>query len=413
MNYIKFQSLNFVLVLLMGFSLNSSAFAQDLKHAGALAFSPQGVLFVGDNVGGAIYAYEIGKGEAPEKPVAIDVDNIDSRIASILGMGPNAISINDMAVHPVTQEVYLSVTRGHGSTAFPAIVKINMKGKIKNIHLNKLKNTKQNLKNMPDGSKQFNLRGMMEIPPSLKDITKAQQPMRTLAILDIEYYKGELFVAGISNEEFASTLRRMPYPFTGSHTSSHIKMWHIAHDQYETRAPIRTMVAKNIGGVDYLVASYTCSPIVLIPLKDLQDGASVTGRTIGDMGNGQPIDMVPFKSKMMGGKELLLVTSNSRGPQVFPLDGLDGAKVYTEATLKKGSKFDPMGVFPIGPLGYTQMFVGSSLQMDLLNEMFFVSLTRDAQTGSLDLESLPTFFPVKLHRLYSEYDFPGYQAKKE
>ena len=72
-----------------------------------------------------------------------------------------------------------------------------------------------------------------------------------------------------------------------------------------------------------------------------------------------------------------------------------------------------MGVFPIGPLGYTQMFVGSSLQMDLLNEMFFVSLTRDAQTGSLDLESLPTFFPVKLHRLYSEYDFPGYQAKKE
>ena len=102
--------------------------------------------------------------------------------------------------------------------------------------------------------------------------------MRTLAILDIEYYKGELFVAGISNEEFASTLRRMPYPFTGSHTSSHIKMWHIAHDQYETRAPIRTMVAKNIGGVDYLVASYTCSPIVLIPLKDLQDGASVTGR---------------------------------------------------------------------------------------------------------------------------------------
>ena len=250
MKYIKFQSLNFVLILLMGFSLNSSAFAQDLKHAGALAFSPQGVLFVGDNVGGAIYAYEIGKGEAPEKPVAIDVDNIDSRIASILGMGPNAISNNDMAVQPVTQEVYLSFTRGQGYNAFPDIVMINMKGKIKNIHLNKLKNTKQNLKNMPDGSKQFNLRGMMEIPPSLKDITKAQQPMRTLAILDIEYYKGELFVAGISNEEFASTLRRMPYPFTGSHTSSHIKMLHIAHDKYETRAPIRTMVAKNIGGVD-------------------------------------------------------------------------------------------------------------------------------------------------------------------
>jgi len=412
MKCIKSQSLIFVLVLLMGFSLNSSAFAKDLKHAGALAFSPQGVLFVGDNVGGAIYAYKIGKGNAPEKPGAIDVDNIDARIASILGVGPNAISINDMAVHPVTQEVYLSVTRGHGSSALPAIVKINGEGNLKNIHLNKLEYTQQNLKDMPDGSKHFKARGMMEIPPSLKDIAKSQQPMRTLAIMDIEYYKGELFVAGISNEEFASTLRRMPYPFSGKHTSSHIKVWHIAHDQYETRAPIRAMVAKNIDGADYLVAAYTCSPIVLIPLKDLQDGASVTGRTIGDMGNGQPLDMVAFKSKMMGGKEVLIVTSSGRGPQVFPLDGLAGAKVYTAGTLKKGMKIDPMGVFPVGPLGYTQMFVGSSLQIDLLNDMYFVSLTRDAQTGSLDLESLPSFFPIKLHRIYAEYDFPGFQEKK-
>ena len=47
------------------------------------------------------------------------------------------------------------------------------------------------------------------------------------------------------------------------------------------------------------------------------------------------------------------------------------------------------------------MFVGSSIQIDLLNEMFFVSLTRDAQTGSLDLESLPTMFPVKLRTIYA------------
>jgi len=168
----------------MGLSLCSRAIAQDLKHAGALAFSPQGVLFVGDNEGGAIHAYEIGKGEAPEKPVAIDVDNIDARIASILGVGPNAISINDMVVHPVTQEVYLSVTRGSGSSALPAIVKIDRKGNLKNIHFNKLKNTKQTLKNMPDGSKHFKTRGMMGMPISQKDIAKAQQPMRSLAIMD-------------------------------------------------------------------------------------------------------------------------------------------------------------------------------------------------------------------------------------
>ena len=58
------------------------------------------------------------------------------------------------------------------------------------------------------------------------------------------------------------------------------------------------------------------------------------------------------------------------------------------------------------------MFVGSSLQLDILNDMFFVSLTRDAQTGSLDLESLSTMFPAKLHNLYAEYDFPGVEHPK-
>jgi len=370
-----------------------------------LGFSPDGVLFVGDNVGGAIYAFEMGKGTAPAQPTPVDVGNIDVRVASILGVGPGAIVINDMAVHPVTREIYLSVTRGYGPTAQPAIVKVDGKGNLTNVRLSEVKYTKQTLHDLPDGSKHFQARGMMEAPTP-KDIAKAESPMRTLAIMDIEYYKGEIFVAGISNEEFASTLRRIPYPFSGNYGSSKIKMWHIAHDHFETRAPIRALVARNFNGVDYLIAAYTCSPVVLIPIEQLTDGASVTGKTIGDIGNGQPLDMVLFNHPMMK-KEFLFVTNNSRMPQVFPVDGLADAKEYTQGTLKPGMKMDPMGVFPYGPLGYMTMFVGSSLQIDLLNDMYFVSLTRDAQTGSLDLESLVTMFPIKLHRIYAEYDFPG------
>jgi hypothetical protein len=39
---------------------------------------------------------------------------------------------------------------------------------------------------------------------------------RNLAITDITYYEGEIFVAGVSNEEFASKLRLIRYPFTDS-----------------------------------------------------------------------------------------------------------------------------------------------------------------------------------------------------
>jgi hypothetical protein len=385
--------------------------AQDIRTAGALAFSPDGILFVGDNVGRAIYAFDVGKGMAPEKPTPVDVDNIDTRVASILGVGPSAIVINDMAVHPVTSEIFLSVTRGHGAAAKPAIVKVDSQGNLMNIRLHELKYSKQVLHDVPDGSQHFQTRGFMG-PPSAKDIAKAEMPMNILAIMDIEYYNGEIFVAGISNEEFASTLRRIPYPFSGQYGSSHIRIFHIAHDHYETRAPIRAMVARKLNGTDYLIAAYTCSPVVLIPLQELQDGASVTGRTIGDMGNGQPLDMVVFKNMMMDGKEFMFVTNNSRMPQVFPVDGLAEATVYTEKNTERGMKMDAMGVFPYGPLGAMVMFVGSSLQIDLLNEMFFVSLTRDAQTGSLDLESLPTMFPVKLHNLYAEYDFPGVEPPK-
>lgn len=395
-----------LLALFLSVGVSTPAMALDMKTAGALAFAPNGILFIGDNVGGAIYAFEVGTGKAPEKPTPVDVDNVDARVASILGVGARAIAINDMAVHPITREVFISVTRGYGATAQPAIVKIDGKGNLTNIRLSELQYSKQTLQDMPDGSKQFQVRGMMG-PPSAKDVVKAQMPMHVLAIMDIEYYKGEIFVAGISNEEFASTLRRIPFPFTGPYGASKIKIFHVAHDHYETRAPIRAMVAKELNGTDYLIAAYTCSPVVLIPLTELQDGASVTGRTIGDMGNGQPLDMVLFHNMMMGGKEFLFVTNNSRMPQVFPVDGLADAKVYTEHNTERGMKVDAMGVFPYGPLGTMVMFVGSSIQIDLLNDMYFVSLTRDARSGSLDLESLPTVFPVKLHNLYAEFDFPG------
>ncbi len=378
-----------------------------LRFAGALEFGPDGVLFVGDNLGGAIYAFEMGVGKAPTNNVAINVDSIDEVVANSLGATKKHISINDMAVHPTSREIYLSVMRRAGEIVHPGIVRVDQAGNVHHVRLDSLTYTRQALSDMPDGTKHFRPRGMMGNPPSNKDMAKAKRPMRVLAIMDIEYYKGEVFVAGISNEEFSSTLRRMPYPFTGKHGSTNVRMFHVAHDQYETRAPIRSMVAKRLGEADYLIAAYTCSPVVLVPIAQLKDGARVTARTIGDIGNGQPIDMVAFKNKVAGGKEYLFVTNNSRMPQVFPIEGLEKATPLTKENTKRGMKMDAQGVFPMGPVGRPIMFVGTSLQADLLNDNFFVSLTRDPYTGTLDLESLATVFPVKLHYLYAEFDFPG------
>ncbi len=380
---------------------------QSVQSLGALEFSNEGVLFVGDNLAGAVHAIDLSSESRTNEEFEVNVNHIDAQVASILGTAPQNIQINDLAVHPVSGEVYLSVTRGHGVEAMPALIKISAKSALNLVDLSSLKVTSQMLSKVPDLSSKFRPRGTMMAPPSAKDLAKAQRSQRLYTIMDMEYYKGELFVSGVSNEEFSSVLRRMPYPFDGKESVSNIEMFHIVHDQYESRAPIRSMQIKNIDGIDQIVAAYTCSPLVLIPLTELKDGAKVKARTLGDMGNGQPLDMVAFN---LMGQEMLFVTNKGRSPKVIPLQGLNNAKVVTDKDFERGGKLDISPVMPYGPVGKDVMFVGSSLQIDLLNDDQFISLTRDAPTGSLDLETLATMAPFKLHNIdAAEFDFPSYK----
>ena len=76
---------------------------------------------------------------------------------------------------------------------------------------------------------------------------------------------------------------------------------------------------------------------MLIPLTELTDGAKVKARTIGDIGNGQPIDMITFH---LQDQEMLFVTNSGRNPQVIPVNGLNNAKVVTDKDFKRGPKLD-------------------------------------------------------------------------
>ena len=374
-----------------------------IKSLGVLTFSDKGVLFVGDNIAGAIFAIDLTTESKTTDKFEINVYDIDAQIAAILGSTQNNVRLNDLAVHPKSGEVYLSVTRGHGEDALPALVKVDAKGQIHNVDLAHLKITTQTLNNTVDDTQTVALRGTAGSTPTMKEIAKSKRSLHTLSIVSMEYYKGELFVSGISNEEFSSVLRRIPYPFMGEESISNIEMYHIAHNKYESRAPIRSMVVKEIDSIDQMIAAYTCSPLVLIPLDELKDKAKVKARTIGDMGNGQPIDMVPFQ---LDGEEMLFVTNNSRSPLVIPVSGLHNAKVVTKKDFKRGPKLDLNPVMPFGPMGKAIMFSGASLRIDLLNERQFVSLNRDIETGSLDLETVHTKFPFKLHNIIGEGDIP-------
>jgi hypothetical protein len=377
--------------------------SNQIKSLGVLKFSDEGILFAGDNVSGTIVALNFTAEIKTADKFEINVYSIDAQVAAILGTTKDNVQLNDLAVHPKSGQVYLSITRGHGIEALPALIKVDAENELHIIDLSTLELTVQDLNNLPDNDRRVALRGTGRSAPTIKEIAKSERSLRTLAIVAIEYHKGELFVSGISNEEFCSVLRRMPYPFDGKESISNIEMYHIVHDQFESRAPIRSMVVKEIDGIEQLVAAYTCSPLVLIPLDEIKDGAQVKARTIGDMGNGQPVDMVPFNMK---GQEMLFVTNNSRSPMVIPVSGLHNAKVVTDKDFERGPKLDLNPMMPFGPMGKSIMFSGASLRIDLLNEEQFISLNRDAEMGSLDLETVQTMVPFKMHNMIGQMDIP-------
>src|SRR5262245_23790223 len=65
----------------------------DLKSAGALAFGPEGILFVGDTQGAAIFAIDTGDRTPASAATPLKVDGIDAKIASLLGTDVKQVAI--------------------------------------------------------------------------------------------------------------------------------------------------------------------------------------------------------------------------------------------------------------------------------------------------------------------------------
>ena len=87
----------------------------DIRSMSALAFGPEGVLFVGDSRGGAVFAVDLGtRAQAPVKdPKAIT--DVEGKLAALLGAKPSDVMVHDLAVDPVSKRPYVSVSRGRGA----------------------------------------------------------------------------------------------------------------------------------------------------------------------------------------------------------------------------------------------------------------------------------------------------------
>jgi hypothetical protein len=347
--------------------------APDIRSMSALAFGPEAVLFIGDGKGGAVFAVDLNDRAPNPGTDALTVTNLEGKIAAFLGTSKEDVMIHDMAVNPISQNVYLAVSRGRGQwdqewllpndiADASVLVKVDPKGALSEVPLKEVRFAKAALPN--------------PVSPDKKHEWKEGISLRTDTITDISYSGGTLYVAGLSNEEFAAALWRFPYPFTGDAAATTLENYHGAHGQFETEAPIRTFVPYALGGKNHILAAYLCTPLVTFPLADLKDGEHVKGRTVAEFGSGNyPLDMLVYKKD--GREKLLIANSDLPFLIVDPRDieSYEGAIAEPTKTYVAGVRYEPRSGVGIQ-------------QMDLLNPDTIVTIRRHPG-GNLDLVSLP------------------------
>ena len=300
-------------------SLGLAVGTLSIKSVGPLAFGPEGVLFAADNVGASIFAIDVGDTNGGGDPQAVNLENFDASLASYLGCSREDVAIRDLAVHPTSGNVYCSVMRGSGDAAVPVIISVSGDGSIGDVLLEDVAFSQYAITDAAD-----------EDDPRL--VTRMK--LRTVTVTDMSYVDGLLLVAGTSNEEFTSTLRRIPFPFNDDAAANSLEIFHVSHGQYETAAPIRAFVPYQ--GNASILASYTCTPVVQFSLADFDSNRHVMGKTVAELGShNHPLDLISYQHD--GGEYLLVCNDrhpvfkvackdiDGQGPLTVPDDSLDAS----------------------------------------------------------------------------------------
>jgi len=308
----------------------------EIKSIGTMTFGPEGILFVADPQSTTIFAVGTGdtKGAAAPKE-GLKVANVNEKVASLLGIESGQLAVRDLVVNPASSTAYVGVMRGRGTDAAPVIVRIDGSGKLSEF-------------------------GLKDVPFSKVAIPNAKGTQRAPAITCMAYLKDKLFVAGLSNEEFASTFWTMPFPFKEADKGAGVQIFHGNHGRLETNAPIRTFTPLEVKGETNLLAAYTCTPLVQIPVGELKAGARVKGKTVAELGNqNTPLDMVVYEKD---GKQYVLMANDRRGVMKISTEGIDTIEAITKrvggiAGLKYDTISDLKGVKQLARLNDKQALV--------------------------------------------------------
>ena len=377
-----------VLLVAIAFCLGvaSIASAADIKSISRLAAGPENVLFVSDWKSARVHAITLPP--AAPKPADTAFNILDLEDVLSRQVGGARVTVEDMVVRPGTAEVYIAVS--YGTAKSPALIVVTGDQKARRVNLKAAKSTSAALRDAPTSDYKF-----------WRDL-----PERSFTVTNMKWRDGELFIAGLSNQDFASTLRRIKYPFDSRQSITSVEIFHTGHNQVETRAPIRAMSFATLGGKPYLVAAYNCTPIALIALDELKDGAHIRGKTIAELGYGNtPADMISYTKTDQGKtEEFLMLVNFQLGSSIIPVSELQAANARPGI-----ETMVPFGT--VAGLNVIQAPLAGTMRLANLDENWFILLRRGLEHDTLQLVAIGKELSFRLTDHLSEYAFQQYSAK--
>lgn len=342
------------------------------KSFSKLTFSPDGILFIADSIGARIWAVDPEDRKSPSELKQLEITDLEGKLAGMVGGEPRDVLIHGMAVNPISKNAYLTVSRGRRNFTqqwqlpndvanASVLIRVTPSGAIEEVSLENVK------------------RSYVDISNPVSETVVAEyktSKARVDAVSDMAFADGKLIVAGLSNEEFSSTIRVFPFPFQEPASATSIEMYHGSHGRYETASPVRTFLPVRINGQQYVLASYLCTPLVLFPMNQMKDKQHLKGRTVAELGDGNyPLDMVEFRHN---GKEQIMIANSARG--VVLLDKADLAKTKESIT----SPIEGTGGMPFHLLRNRGI-----LQLENYGDRDLLVLSRNPLSGDVSLWTMP------------------------
>jgi hypothetical protein len=383
---------NFISAAAAGAAVSAAPVAQayagsKIKSICAMALMPDEKLVIADWRAGQLVALDLPKFPAATE-VSLNILDLSDRLARAYSIPAAELRVTAAAFHRASQTTVLALALGKQASSPVALAFVTAKGDVTKFNAASAISAAQPLTASPGDAQLWN-----------------KQSARSLFVTDLKPYGNEIIVAGLTNTTFNSTLRRVPYPFSSGGSVTAVEMYHAVHNQIETRAPVRAMAVIDADGKPTLLAAYTCTPLVTVPLEDLKDGSKVRGKTIAELGFGNtPLDVLPFSIEYEGQKtDWVLIANSAKAADLISLPEIVKASQGAGLSTPVKAPFEQHAGVKSMPMPITNLQKAFDQ-----SPQFLGVLRRDAASGQLQLVSIRkgAFFRLSDH--VNEYDFPTY-----